>query len=126
MNRINGVNGRIYPVGKDTPQKQDINRSKDVSFKEALDTAQAQMNVTLSKHAQSRIGSRDISLDPSHIERLNRAIEKAREKGIRNTLVLMDDKAFVVNVKNTTVITAADKASLKEKVFTNIDGAVII
>ncbi|MBA1333858.1 MAG: hypothetical protein HPY66_0251 [Firmicutes bacterium] len=126
MNQINKVNSRIYPVGKDTGQKQNINQSNDISFKEALDAAKAQMNVTLSKHAQNRIGSRNINLDSSHIERLNRAIEKAREKGIRDTLVLMDDKAFVVNVRNTTVITAADKESLKEKVFTNIDGAVII
>jgi len=32
----------------------------------------------------------------------------------------------VVNVKNRTIVTAANTQELKENVFTNIDGAVIV
>ena len=46
-------------------------------------------------------------------------------KGINESLVLVDDMAFIVNIKNNTVITAMDKNSSDENVFTNIDGAVI-
>jgi flagellar operon protein len=57
---------------------------------------------------------------------MKEAVTKAESKGVRDTLVLMDDLAFVVNVRNRTVITAVQSNELKENVFTNIDGAVII
>ena len=40
--------------------------------------------------------------------------------------MIVDDLTFIVNVKNSTVVTAMDKESSRENVFTNIDGAVII
>lgn len=50
----------------------------------------------------------------------------AERKGIRESLVLLDDLAFLVNVKNRTVITVVDAAANRGGVFTNIDGAVIV
>lgn len=126
MNQINKINGGIYPVGKGIERKPKAASEKGNSFKEALDIAADQLKVTLSKHAQVRMESRNIKLDSNQMERLNLAVQRAKEKGIMDTLVLMDDKAFVINVRNKTVITAADRDTLKEKVFTNIDGAVII
>lgn len=58
--------------------------------------------------------------------KLHTAIEKASNKGARESLILMDDLALVVSIKNKTVITAIDGANIKENVFTNIDSAVII
>ena len=46
-------------------------------------------------------------------------------KGSRDAVVLLDGSAFVVSVKNKTVITAVDAQSMREHVFTNIDSAVI-
>lgn len=80
--------------------------------------------VKISKHAAMRIESRNIKLDASHVERLKNAVDKASSKGIRDTLVVMDDMAFVVNVNARTVITALNQNELKDNVFTNIDGAV--
>ena len=54
------------------------------------------------------------------------AQKKAGEKGIRESLVLVDQLAFIVNVKNNTVITAMDQTETDENIFTNIDGAVIM
>ena len=62
----------------------------------------------------------------SKLERLSDGTRKAGEKGIRESLVLVDELAFIVNTGSNTVITAMDQAETKENIFTNIDGAVII
>lgn len=79
-----------------------------------------------SKHADERLNTRNISLTDEQINRLNDGMKKAGEKGINESLVLMDNLAFIVNVKNNTVITAMDSRSTEERIFTNIDGAVIV
>lgn len=53
-------------------------------------------------------------------------VEKAAAKGAKESLVLVDNAALVVSIKNRTVITAVDKDSLKDNVFTNIDSAVVV
>ncbi|NLU51838.1 MAG: flagellar biosynthesis protein [Clostridiaceae bacterium] len=80
--------------------------------------------VKMSKHAAMRLEARNINLSSEQLERLNNAVDKASSKGVRDTLVIMDDVAFVVNVHNRTVITAVNQSELKDNVFTNIDGAV--
>ncbi|MCR5508560.1 MAG: flagellar protein [Lachnospiraceae bacterium] len=79
-----------------------------------------------SKHASSRLQDRNIELSDSQIDRLNAGMHKANEKGINESLVLMDQMAFIVNVKNSTVITALNEQEIRDNVFTNIDGAVIV
>lgn len=78
----------------------------------------------MSKHAELRMEARNIKLDENQVERLKSAVDKASTKGVRDTLVVMDDIAFVVNVNARTVITAVNQNELKENVFTKIDGAV--
>ncbi len=80
----------------------------------------------ISGHAKARLNSREIQLDKADWDRVMGGVEKAALKGSKESLVLLDDVALVVSVKNRTVITAVDKASLKENVFTNIDSAVIV
>jgi flagellar operon protein len=89
---------------------------------EAADTGE----VKFSKHAANRLTDRNIELTKEQMERLNLGAAKAGEKGINESLVLVDSLAFIVNVPNSTVITAMDQAETDENVFTNIDGAVII
>ncbi len=79
-----------------------------------------------SAHAQERMRLRGMELSQSDKERLQAAVDKAAAKGARDSLVLLRDMAFVVSVKNRTVITAMDEASMKENVFTNIDSAVVL
>ena len=79
--------------------------------------------VQFSKHAATRLNDRNINLTGEQIDRVATGIGKANEKGIRDSLVLVDDVALVVNVKSRTVITAVNQA---ENVFSNIDGAVIV
>lgn len=79
-----------------------------------------------SKHASARLSERNISLSGSQLDRLNAGTQAAGEKGINESLVLMDQLAFIVNVKNQTVVTAMDQRETMQNVFTNIDGAVIV
>ncbi len=83
-------------------------------------------DLRFSRHAQERLQSRNIQLSAEDLSRLNQAVSQAREKGSRDSLILMNDLALVVSVKNNTVVTAMDGASLKDNVFTNIDSAVIV
>lgn len=84
------------------------------------------LELKFSKHAATRLVDRNISLSDDQIQKLNNAAVKASEKGIKESLVLMDTLAFVVNIPNSTVVTALDKSEADLNVFTNIDGAVII
>lgn len=80
----------------------------------------------LSGHAQTRLASRDIQLDKQQWDRVLEGVDRAAAKGAKESLVIMDDIALVVSVKNRTIITAVDQQSLKSSVFTNIDSAVIV
>lgn len=93
---------------------------------QALQETTDATEVSFSKHASERLNSRNIHLTETQMQRLNQGIEQARDKNINESLVMLDNLAFIVNVKNNTVITALDKGGEANHVFTNIDGAVII
>ncbi len=83
------------------------------------------VGVQFSGHAIDRLRRRGIEVDVPTLQRLDGAVRLAASKGSRESLVLVDGTAFVVSVRNRTVITAVDRASMREHVFTNIDSAVI-
>ena len=89
-----------------------------VSFAEVL----AAEGIKLSAHAQQRLDQAGATPDPT---RFKSAVEKAEAKGSKESLVMLDDLAFIVSVKNKTVITAVDQGRAKDNVFTNIDSVVI-
>lgn len=82
--------------------------------------------VKFSKHASNRLEDRNIVLSSDQVTRLTEGTKRAGEKGIKDSLVMMDKLAFIVNVPNNTVVTAMDQTETKENIFTNIDGAVIV
>lgn len=79
-----------------------------------------------SKHAGERLADRNITLTEEQLSRLEDGAHKASAKGIKESLVLMDGMAFIVNTKNNMVITAMNQSGAEENIYTNIDGAVII
>lgn len=87
---------------------------------------QQSSHLKFSKHATSRLTSRQINLSDEQMVRLSTGIDKAMAKGIKESLVLMDNVALVVNVENRTVVTALDHSEATDHVFTNIDGAVVL
>lgn len=124
--KIFAPNNQIRPIG--SPQKgqaQQIKKAPGQSFKDIL-AGEVGKGLKFSAHAQARLEARNIKLTKSQLNRLNTGVEKAASKGARESLVLVDNLALVVSVKNKTVITAVDDKNLKENVFTNIDSAVIM
>lgn len=83
-------------------------------------------SIRFTQHAQDRLKSDRVTLSASDLERINGGIEKAAGKGAKESLLLMEDKAFIVNARERVVITSINRERLKENVFTNIDSAVII
>ena len=101
-------------------------RSGTKSFADVLEDKQKEVSVPkFSKHAVNRLSERNIEISEGLMERLSAGMQAAGQKGINESLVMVDQLAFIVNVKNQTVITALDGNETDQNVFTNIDGAVI-
>lgn len=126
------MNNKIYfpqqPIEPIKPGKSNqtsqASKGQTSSFGQVLDKKLNELK--FSNHAQERLKSRNIELNDVEMNKLVEAVGKARDKGSRDSLILMNDLALVVSVKNNTVITAVDGQNLKENVFTNIDSAVIV
>lgn len=120
----------VFPVAKiagnftSNPKKQ--GSTSAVPFQQLLN--QELTGVKFSQHALQRLETRSIQLGQADLVKLNDAVNKAEQKGAKESLVLMNQNelALVVSVKNKTVITAMDGKNLKDNVFTNIDSAVIL
>mgnify|MGYP003419985055 FL=1 len=121
-----GTKARVQTTGeKESLSFQEIFDRKATEVSDGSTVAEKTEEIRFSKHASNRLADRNIELSQSQLERLNTGAERASEKGIKESLVLVDDLAFIVNVKNNTVITAMDQNETSENIFTNIDGAVI-
>lgn len=120
---IEQMRGQFLNSGKTAGQNVQV---QGQSFAEILEQKKSAEVGTLkfSKHASERLISRNIDLSESQKERLNHAVKAAEAKGIKESLVMMDNLAFIINVKNNTVVTAVTGG--EEKIFSNIDGAVVV
>lgn len=130
-NRL-AINQPLNPVKKNNNKQADKNQRKSdssqkVSFKDMLSKkVKEKTGVEFSKHAKQRMISRDIRVSEKQLDKLKSAVEKAEDKGARDSLIMVDRVAYVVSVENRTVITAIDDQNVKENVFTNIDSAVFM
>lgn len=127
------INPSMYNVSKVNPDSKRIStniKTNSNIINRFGDVLQDKLNksneLNFSKHANMRLDSRNIKLSKDQLSRINKGIDNAKEKGVKDSLIIVDDIALVVNIKNKTVITAMEKAEQDNKVFTNIDGAVII
>ena len=117
--------GQLYTSTVNSPITRDTNKSvseETISFNKLFH----EECIKLSNHASKRLEQRGIELGKDHLEKIAEAVDKAAAKGSKETLVLMEDTAFIVNVKNRTIVTAVNGPSLSEGVFTQIDSAIII
>lgn len=118
---INGVKVPFVPI---TQKEHPVNKvpegknSFESIFRKEFE------KIKFSNHAAKRIESRGLELSQDDITKLEDAFTKAESKGVKDSLVMMDSKAFIINVPNKTVITALDVAESKENIFTNIDSVV--
>lgn len=128
MGRI--INPNIFNMKIDSSaiiKKAELNSSSLTSsqskFEEIL---KEKSELKFSAHAQKRLQSRNIELSENDIEKLKNGIQKIREKGGNDSVILADNRAYVVSVKNNTVVTVMEGKDLKENIFTNIDSMMIV
>jgi flagellar operon protein len=118
------TNGQATPAAqKNSEPKPKIATAFQTLLEKQL---QSGRDIVFSKHAASRVAQRNIELSESHLSRLNEGFRLAEQKGLQEPLILIDKTAFIVSVKNNTVVTTVQEDDLKGSVFTNIDGTVII
>ncbi len=79
-----------------------------------------------SAHAVRRMEERQLLHSDNLIERLETGVQQLERKGAKSSLVLVDDTAFLVSVKNRTIITAMNKQNTMNQVFTNIDSVIFV
>jgi len=107
-------------------QKQMENK-KNLSFQDVLKTRVEGLNgLKFSAHAIKRLEERNIDLNSDEIRRLREGVNMVEEKGARNSLILMGNRAFIVSVKNKVIVTALTEERLKGNVFTNIDSVAVV
>ena len=125
-NRIYSAQQAIQPIKPSVIKPSSAGMANTLgSFDQVLN--QTLGGVKFSQHATQRLQTRNINLSNDQMNQLKSAVDKAAQKGARESLILMNnDLALVVSITNRTVITAMDGASIKDNVFTNIDSAVIV
>ena len=121
---IGGVTGPSKTESSSELKRPVEKRTGPSEFQELLETEQNKVN--LSSHAETRIRSREIAWNPQLEARISKGMDQAQSKGSREALILADNIAVIANVKSRTVVTAMDRSQMKERVFTNIDSAVLV
>jgi len=126
MPEVNGINIPFLPVGgveslkkTQTPFKEPGKKSFDDILNEEI------TRLKFSQHAKNRVEARNLEISSEDLTKLDEAVDKASEKGAKDSLIFLRDMAFIVNVKNRTVVTALDSEQIKDNVFTNIDSVLI-
>ncbi|QNK86943.1 TIGR02530 family flagellar biosynthesis protein [Sporosarcina sp. FSL K6-1540] len=101
-------------------------QSPKQSFLEHLNIAIQPVELKISKHASERLAERNIHISDAEWAHVTEKVNEAKLKGIKESLVLMDQAALIVSAKNSTVITAMDRLEAKDQLFTNIDGTIVL
>jgi len=122
----------VNRIAVDIPQKQEVvkgavQQGKNNAFTDVLkNEISKSADLKYSEHAKTRLRDRHIELSEADRLKIGLAVENAARKGAKDSLLLLNDLALLVSVKNRTVVTAIDQQAQSNKVFTNIDSAVII
>ncbi|MEK4424432.1 TIGR02530 family flagellar biosynthesis protein [Solibacillus sp. FSL K6-1523] len=124
MNRINLQRIPYHPPLQSNVANLKTNPTKQ-SFIDHLNQASIE-ELKISKHASERIHERNIAISDSEWQEITEKVFEAREKGVNQPLVLMEQAALIVSAKNATVITALDRIEARQQLFTNIDGTIVL
>ncbi len=108
------------------PSTQPTTGPKAFGANEFEKVLEQQNSLQLSKHAATRIRSRELPWSEELEKRISGGMDAAAKKGSQSALILSDDVAVIANIRSKTVVTAMNRTELKEKVFTNIDSAILV
>ena len=122
MIELNGVKVPFIPItGNNKQVSNNAIKSAD-SFNNIFQKELSK--IKFSGHALKRLESRNIELNETEISKIQTAVETAKAKGAKDSLVMMNDTAFIVNIPNKTVVTAMNIKEKADNIFTNIDSVV--
>ncbi|MEG0451261.1 MAG: TIGR02530 family flagellar biosynthesis protein [Lysinibacillus sp.] len=124
MNRVNIQHIPYHPPLQSNGVNLKANTTKQ-SFIEHLNQASIE-ELKISKHASERMNERNIAISDSEWQEITEKVFEARDKGVNQPLVLMEQAALIVSAKNGTVITALDRTEARQQLFTNIDGTIVL
>ncbi|MCB5934036.1 MAG: TIGR02530 family flagellar biosynthesis protein [Caldibacillus thermoamylovorans] len=117
----------IPPIGIQKLNTEDNRTTTNTNFADHLQAAiKNDTNLTISKHAKTRLEQRNIEISSEDWKKISEKVTEAKQMGVNESLVLLDHAALIVSAKNQTVITAMDRSETNSKIFTNINGTIII
>lgn len=125
IDRIQPAGSAVHNLGA-RKQGSQPQQSFGEMLQQRLQEAQPTQQLNFSKHALNRVEERGIELTPELMDKLAGSVDKASEKGAVNILALGGEQAFIINVPHNRVITTISQDEMKEKIFTNIDAAVLL
>ena len=115
---------------------QKVDRNKLNRLPENVDTfnkflkskieKKSEAGVKLSGHAKKRLEERNLTMDGNEFLKIRDGIDKLKEKGGKDSLIVTNQAAYIVDVDKQTVVTAMDKNDMAENVFTKIDSTLFI
>ncbi len=136
------INNILIPNVTKLPSKQSVDTSNKLGvgetseFKNLLDSTienseqssieQAPKGFKLSTHAMRRLQERNLTIDKEEYTKLQNAFDKLKTKGGQDSLVITGKAAYIVDVPKSTIVTAIDKDSIGENVFTKIDSTILM
>lgn len=119
------MNNYIHPLHqhytKQPLPKQKVKQTN--SFQDVLSNI---TSVKVSKHAKARLHERNIEISHEKWDQIGKKMNEAKGKGVTDALVVLDDVALVVSTKNNTVVTALNSNEAADKIFTNINGTILL
>ena len=126
MNRVNIQHVPYFPPVQSTVKQASSPKTKQ-SFIDHLKQATIEVEqLKISKHASERLNDRNISISDTEWQQINEKVFEAKNKGVKQPLVLLEQAALIVSAKNATVITALDRVEARQQLFTNIDGTIVL
>ena len=137
INNILIPNVTKLPSQKSVDSSNKLNPNETSEFKNLLDSTldqapqsevalPAQKGINLSTHALRRLQERNLTLDKDEYAKLQTAMDRLKLKGGQDSLVITNKAAYILDVPKNTIVTAIDKASIGENVFTKIDSTILM
>jgi flagellar operon protein len=82
--------------------------------------------IKFSKHAAQRLEERNITLTMDDLRKIEDTVARASQKGLKESLFVMQGVSMVVNIENKTVVTAMTNSDTKDGFVTNIDSVALL
>lgn len=104
-------------------KKSATDKKTETQFKDVLANKQS---LKVSKHAKERLVERNIMINESQWKQINDKMKEAKQKGVTDSVIVTKDATLIVSNKNNTVVTALNNEEAQSKIFTNINGLILL